>query len=127
MKSLMILSLALAITYGKLDILETMKTLEPNPCCSTLDMRELVKCLYEFETELSNDDKQFQVIQTRTKCCSLTHLRKCALDVIGDHWGDKTEQVLNFVMKMAIENIKDHIKCENYDGFVATVICLPGN
>ena len=128
MKSLLILSLlalALAITYGKLDTLETKNNEVSNSICSGPNPVNLKKCLDEFKAEISSSDlKQLEFMQTRAKCCSLTRLKKCALDAI--RCGDTTEQVLNEI-EWTIENFKDHSKCQDHHGNFVIVYCLPGN
>ena len=131
MKSLPILSLlaitcwAAPIACGMLDALDSMVS---NPICAVFGAGDFKKCMDKFEAELSSsDDKPLEVLQTRAICCSLTHLRKCVVDVISDHCGDKSGEVLDMVMRGAIEKIQDHSQCHDYDGNVASIICLPGN
>ena len=128
MKSLVILpllALAAPIACGMLDVLDSMVS---NPICPVFGVKDFKKCMDKFEAELSSsDDKPLEVLQTRAICCSLTHLRKCVVNVISDHCGDKSDEVLDMVMRGAIEKIQDNTHCQVYDCNVASVICFPRN
>ena len=122
MKSLVILSLlalAAPITCDVFFNLVDPGYLYSNPICPKFSVEDFKKCLAKF------DDIQFELLQTRAKCCSLTRLKKCALDAI--RCGDTTEQVLNEMIEWIIENFKDHSKCQDHHGNFVIVYCLPGN
>ena len=123
MKSLVILSLLALAAPITCDIFFTLVdpgNLYSNPICPKFSVEDFKKCLAEF------DDIQFELMQTRAKCCTLAHLKKCAVDAISDHCGDKNEEMLDMVMKGAIKKIPHHRQCQVYDGNVATILCLPG-
>lgn len=129
MESLLRLSLIMITGFGMPSEanFEHLMGIVSDSICPVFSLSDYKKCIKDFEEELiSSEDQSIEILQSRARCCSFTHLKKCVVDATGQSCGQNSAKAVDMIMKSAFEKAKNAVDCRDYDTDLASFVCLPG-